>query len=155
MPSRADRLPQVSWVGVLVGAVAVLIINTATSLFVAPFFASALIYLDSIVVLGALSVLSSLFRAMAGIFAGRAFRARRVVTERTNYLLTGLLAGALGWLLWSGLVLALGDAQMFTSARGWIELPRWMAEVALGTLLVSVDPPAPLRFRTRSLVGQR
>ena len=145
----------VSWRGVAVGGVAAALISALVSLFVVDFFVPWLTYMDPIVVIGVVSVLTSVLRAMAGIFAGRAYRARKVVHERPDYLLTGALAGALGWLLWSLLVLALGDPQMFTTVRGLLELPRWVLEVAIGTLLVSVDPPEPVTRRARSLVGQR
>ncbi len=139
---RAERSRlRVSWSGVAVGGLATFVISTAVVLLVLPFFTPWAAYMDPIVVVGVASVVTSLLRAMAGIFAGRLYRSRLVVDERTDYLLTGALAGALGWLLWALAMLALGDDQMFTTSRGLLELPRWMVEVALGALLVSVDPP--------------
>ena len=136
-----DSRLKVAWSGVAVGGVVTFVISAAVVLLVLPFFTPWATYMDPIVVVGVASVVTSVLRAMAGIFAGRFFRARFVVNDRTDYLLTGALAGALGWLLWALVLLALGDAQLFTTTRGLLELPRWMVEVALGSLLVSVDPP--------------
>lgn len=148
---------RISLAGVLIGGVATLVIAACVALLVMPFFDPWVRYMDPIVVVGFASVVASLLRAMAGIFAGRAYRARHVVYERTDYLLTGALAGALGWLLWSLLVLAMGDSQMFTTFRGLAELPRWMVEVAIGSLLVGTDPPTKSsqqvrRYRSTSTV---
>lgn len=138
---RAETRVPVAWAGVVVGGLATFVISAAVAIFVLPFFTPWTAYMDPIVVVGVASVVTSVLRAMAGIFAGRLHRSGYVVNERTDYLLTAALAGAFGWLVWGLVLLALGDAQMFTTLRGLLELPRWMVEVALGALLVSVDPP--------------
>lgn len=140
MPGAESRL-KVAWTGVAVGGLATFVISAAVVVLVLPFFTPWAAYMDPIVVVGVASVVTSVLRAMAGIFAGRRHRSRFVVDDRSQYLLTGALAGAVGWLLWALALLALGDAQMFTTGRGLLELPRWMLEVGLGALLVSVDPP--------------
>lgn len=140
MPRAESRL-KVAWAGVAVGGLATLVISAAVVLLILPFFTPWAAYMDPIVVIGVASVITSVLRAMAGIFAGRRHRSRFVVNDRAEYLLTAALAGGLGWLLWGLVLLGLGDAQLFTTGRGLLELPRWMVEVALGALLVSVDPP--------------
>lgn len=138
---RAESRVKVSWPGVVLGGLATFVISAAVVVLILPFFTPWAAYMDPIVVVGVASVVTSVLRAMAGIFAGRLHRSRFVVNDRTDYLLTAALAGAVGWLLWGLVLLALGDAQLFTTTRGLLELPRWMVEVALGALLVSVDPP--------------
>lgn len=148
---RAESRVDVAWAGVVVGGLATFVISAAVALFVLPFFTPWVTYMDPIVVVGVASVVTSVLRAMAGIFAGRVHRSRFVVDDRTDYLVTAALAGAFGWLVWALALLALGDAQMFTTVRGLLELPRWMVEVALGALLVSVDPPREDDTRRRLL----
>lgn len=138
---RAESRVKIAWSGVLVGGLATFVISAAVALLVLPFFTPWTGYMDPIVVVGVASVVTSVLRATAGIFAGRLYRSRFVVNDRSEYLLTAALAGALGWLVWGLVLLALGDAQMFTTGRGLLELPRWMLEVGLGALLVSIDPP--------------
>lgn len=151
---RELDLPSVSRRGVLWGAVAAVLLTAVFVEVIARYFVRWADYFDPIMVNGLLLLLSSMIRAGAGIVAGRAHRQqfRDLIDSPRDYLPTALTAGALGWLLWTLLLGALGDWSLVTTLRGWVELPRWMIELALGSLLVSTQEPEDLtrRFRTRS-----
>lgn len=138
---------RISWVGVIVGGVAAFLITVAVVLLVLPFFAEWYRYLDPIVATGVVGLLVSMLRASAGIFVGRVVRRRYDVDTSMDFVPTAMLAAVVAWLLYSGLLLLLGDASMLTTARGWVELPRWIIELSLGALVVGTEEPERMDWR--------
>ena len=149
---RTLDLPRISRRGVILGAVTAVVLTVLFVEVIARYFVLWADYFDPIMVNGLLLLLSSMFRAGAGIVAGRAHRRqfRDLVDSPRDYIPTAVVAGGLGWLLWSLLMGLLGDWSLLTTLRGWVELPRWMIELALGSLLVSTEEPVDLTRRFRS-----
>lgn len=146
---------QVSLRGVVVGGLAGFGITVLCVLFVMPYFETWYLYLDPIVATGVVSLLVSLLRGSAGIFVGRAIRARHDVDSSLDFVPTAMAAGALAWVLWAGLLVALGDWSMVMTTRGWLELPRWMIELSLGALVVGAEEPERLSWRYRRVGHSR
>lgn len=142
---------RVSWQGVLIGGFAAFAITVLSVLLVLPYFQDWYLYLDPIIASGILAVVLSMLRGSAGIFVGRAVRSRHDVDSSVDYVPTALVAGAFAWLLWGGLLVALGDWSMLTTTRGWLELPRWMIELSLGALIVGNEAPQRMDWRFRQV----
>ncbi|MGO0575672.1 hypothetical protein [Ornithinimicrobium panacihumi] len=146
---------RISWPGVLIGGVLGCLITVLSVLFVLPYFQDWYLFLDPIVANGVVGLMLSLLRGSAGIFVGRAIRARHDVDSSVDFVPTAIAAGALAWLLWAVLLGALGDWTMFTTTRGWLELPRWMIELSLGALVVGTQEPERLDWRFRQVRTQQ
>ncbi|WP_289017016.1 hypothetical protein [uncultured Ornithinimicrobium sp.] len=138
---------RISWVGALVGGVAAFLITIAVVLVVLPYFADWYLYLDPIVATGVVGLLVSMLRGSAGIFVGRLVRRRYEVDTSMDFVPTAMVAAVVAWLLYAGLLFLLGDATMLTTARGWIELPRWIIELSLGALVVGTEEPERVDWR--------
>lgn len=148
MSGLAERW-RVSWSGAVVGAVGAIVLTVLFVTVVTDALAPALGLMPEFVAYGLMLVLASALRAVCGVWAANRHRRRFDVEQRTEFLPTAVVAGVLGWAGWTALTLvsaaAVGGPGV--GLRGVVEVLRWVAELAVGSLLVSPRAEEPVAVR--------
>lgn len=154
--SGARRQWHVSRSGVLVGAAGGVALTLVFVTVVASALAPVLALMPEYVAYGLMMLLVGCFRAVAGMWASMRHRRTHEVGSRTEFFATAALAGLAGWLVWTLLVglSAQATGEGWLTVRGLLEAPRWVAEYAVGALLVAPHLPEPVGRAVRAPGGR-
>lgn len=139
-----ERVRQISWGSAAVGGLFGLGLTLLFALLVSDAMAKTLAPLGATVVVGLMILVLALLRLVAGMWTAQLVRRRYEVRHRREYLPTALVAGALGWAMYTALILASGGAlgSSVDLPRLLLDVLQWLAEFGLGAYLVSPDAPS-------------
>ncbi|WP_426562812.1 hypothetical protein ACPPVT_18415 [Angustibacter sp. McL0619] len=144
----------VSWAGVVAGAVSGVLLTLLFVTAMTDALSPALALMPEFVGYGLMLLLVGCLRAVCGMWAASWHRRRYEVESRTEFIPTAALAGVLGWAGWFVLngVAAHTVGGDWVTVRSLAEVLRWVAEMVVGSLLLS--PQGPVEARGRSLPRQ-
>jgi hypothetical protein len=156
-PSRADPRPRVSASSAVLAGVIALGGTFFLGVVLLPGIADILAALSEPVAFGAVLLLTTAVRVVAGVIGARRIR-RQYGTERRGDAMPSVLVGVgCAWLAYEVLAVfsALGTGQSMALSRIPLEGIRWELEAALGAFVVEPGPaewldPALQRFVVRS-----
>lgn len=152
-----DRVGEIAWGSAVIGGVLGLVVVLLFALIVADSMTSSLAWMGAPVVYGLMVLVLALLRVVAGSWTAQLVRRRYETRRRLEFVPTGLAAGAIGWALYTALVMAgaafLGDPT--DTAQLVLDLLPWLAEFGLGAFLISptTDTPEQAQARRRALLA--
>lgn len=138
-----NRVAKVSWSAATVGAVSGVALTIVFVIVVGPVLVRLVSPMPEYLAYGLMLLFVSAFRAVAGMWTAMRLRSRYDVDERTDFLPTAAVAGALGWAMYLLITAVVGSwtGTEWWSVRAVLESLRWVAEYVVGALLVDTVRP--------------
>jgi hypothetical protein len=140
-----ERVRQVAWGSAVIGGLLGLAVVLLFVLVVAEPMVAVLSGMGPAMVFGVMILVVGLLRVVAGTWTAQLVRRRYEVRRRSEFLPTALAAGAIGWALYTILVLVAGGVMGTTTNTVQLiaDVLQWLAEFGLGAFLVSPEERRP------------